>query len=235
MGRLTSEQLRGKSVLVQLHGEPPGATLAPLEEAGAEVGYLPVYRMGGGGHQALDGLVHALLDGAVDTVTFTAAPQVVALTEAARARALLGPVMDGFNKGGVVAACIGQVCAGAARAEGISAPLVPEHSRLGSLATAVAAQLAARQVVAVGGSGSVAISGRLIEAGGEELWLDRPAQRRALRALCARPGEWVGLSVIGDGALEAVSGLADLLDGAVELVEGSARLKVARAGNATLA
>jgi uroporphyrinogen-III synthase len=234
VGRLISEELTGKTVLVQLHGEPPGATLAPLEQAGAEVGYLPVYKMGGGGPQALDGLVGALLDGAVDVVTFTAAPQVVALIGAGRARGVLGAVIDGFNDGGVVAACIGTVCAAAALAEGISGPLVPEHSRLGSLASAVAAQLAARQAVVVGRSGPVAVSGRLLAADGRQLWLDPPAQRRALRALSARPGDWVPLSVIGAGAAETLSGLGDVLDGAVQVADGSARLIVTDTRNGTL-
>jgi uroporphyrinogen-III synthase len=235
VGRLASEELTGKSVLVQLHGEPPGATLVPLEHAGAEVSYLPVYKMGGGGPQAVDGLIGALLDGAVDVVTFTAAPQVVALSAGARARAVLGPLIDGFNSGGVVAACIGAVCAAAAQAEGISAPLVPEHSRLGSLASAIAAQLAARQAVVAGRSGPVAISGRLVEADSGQRWLDQPAERRVLRALCARAGDWVPLSVIGAGAAETLSGLGDVLDGAVQVADGSARLILTEAGNGTLA
>lgn len=144
VAHLAGEGLDGKSVLVQLHGEPPGPTLTELGQAGANVSYLPVYRMGGGGDQALDGLVETLLDGGVDVVTFTAAPQVQALTGAAHARGVIGRVLDGFNDGGVVAACIGPVCAGAAQVAGILSPLVPEHSRLGSLASAVGAELAAR-------------------------------------------------------------------------------------------
>jgi uroporphyrinogen-III synthase len=53
-------------------------------------------------------------------------------------------VLDAFNVGGVVAACIGPVCAQGARLAGISAPLVPEHSRLGSLASTLGSYLAVR-------------------------------------------------------------------------------------------
>jgi uroporphyrinogen-III synthase len=227
VGRLAAEGLNGRSVVVQLHGEPPGPTLAEVEHAGARVSYLPVYRMGGGGSEALAGLVDALLDGIADVVTFTAAPQVQALTGAAGARGVLGQVVDGFNAGGVIAACIGPVCAAVARAEGISSPMVPEHSRLGSLASAVKAELAARQVVVAGSSGPVLVSGRMAEAEGGQRWLMGPAERRALRALCARPGGWVDLTGTADDA--AAAGLVEFLDGAVEVAGGLARLVVAQA------
>jgi uroporphyrinogen-III synthase len=45
-----------------------------------------------------------------------------------------------FNSG-VLAACVGPVCAQAARALGIAEPLVPPHPRLGSLVTALTERL----------------------------------------------------------------------------------------------
>ena len=231
VARLTAEDLVGRSVVVQLHGEPAGSSLVDLERAGARVSYLPVYRMGGAGEEAVAALVETLLDGAVDAVTFTAAPQVQALTGAARAGGVLGPVIDGFNVGGVVAACIGPVCAGAAQNEGISAPLVPQHSRLGALATALGSALAERQVILAGKSGPVAISGRVVEASGEQRWVGR-SEQRLLRLLCADAGQWVDLKVVagtsGDRPFhDDVSALVDLLDGAVEVAGGSARLVTA--------
>jgi uroporphyrinogen-III synthase len=228
VGRLAGEELAGRSVLVQLHGEAPGPTLADLELGGASVSYLPVYRMGGGGAQALDRLVETLLDGEADVVTFTAAPQVQALKGAAAARGVLGPVVGGFNEGGVVAACIGPVCAGAARAEGILSPLVPEHSRLGSLATAIGAELARRQAVLAGKSGPVRVCGRMSEGRDGRCWLEGTAERRALRALCTRPGDCVDLSGVVEDPTGALAGLAEFLDGAVEYAGGSARLLVAQ-------
>jgi uroporphyrinogen-III synthase len=231
VARLTAEDLVGRSVVVQLHGEPAGSSLADLDRAGARVSYLPVYRMGGAGEEAVAALIETLLDGAADAVTFTAAPQVQALTGAARAGGVLAPVLEGFNADAVVAACIGPVCAGIARSEGISEPLVPLHSRLGALATAVGTALAERQVVLAGKSGPVAISGRLVEARGEQRWVGR-SEQRLLRLLCADAGQWVDLKVVaatsGAGAFRnAVSGLVDLLDGAVDVAGGSARLVTA--------
>jgi hypothetical protein len=179
-------------------------------------------------------LIEALVDGVVDAATFTAAPQVQALTNEARTRGVLGRVLDGFNNGAVVAACIGPVCAAAARGEGISEPFVPEHSRLGALATALGSALAKRQVGLVGRSGPVTVSGRLVEVRGEQRWVGSSQQRllRLLRPLCADAGQWVDLKVVAgssdDRTFDAdVSGLSDLLDGAIDVAEGSARLVTA--------
>jgi uroporphyrinogen-III synthase len=226
VARLSEEDLAGKSVVVQLHGEPPGETVGQLERAGAKVSYLPVYRMGGGGAEAAGGLVETLLQGAADVVTFTAAPQVEALTAAAATRGVLRAVLDSFNGGGVVAACIGPVCAAAALAEGISMPLVPEHPRLGSLTSAVGQALSGRQVVVRGRSGPVALSGRAVEAGEGEQRLVGAREQKVLRALGVHPGDWVDVTAMGDDAGEVIPGLANVLDGGLEVAGGRARLIV---------
>jgi uroporphyrinogen-III synthase len=141
VARLSERDLKDASVVVQLHGEPPGDLLTALERAGARVTYLPVYRMTGNGLQAADNLISTVLRHGADAVTFTAAPQIQALAGAAAARDLTAPLLDAFNDGAVVAACIGPVCADAARSAGICQLLVPEHPRLGALATALGAYL----------------------------------------------------------------------------------------------
>ena len=125
VARLSTEDLDGASVVVQLHGEAPVPVVQALERTGARVDYLPVYRMGGAGEAAANELIDVIIEGAADVVTFTAAPQVQVLMATARARATVEAVVHAFNCGGVVAACIGPVCANAARNEGISGPLYP--------------------------------------------------------------------------------------------------------------
>src|ERR1019366_1140902 len=105
---------------------------------------LPVYRMTGNGGEAADALISAVQRHKVDAVTFTAAPQIETLAGGAAAQDRTAPLLEAFNRGGVVAACIGPVCAQGARAAGIEQPLVPEHPRLGSLATALAGYLSRR-------------------------------------------------------------------------------------------
>ena len=141
VARLCQEDLRGASVVVQLHGEAPGGVLEKLEEAGAQVAYLPVYRMTSNDGQAAADLIATVIGYGAQAVSFTAAPQVEVLAGAAAALGLTAPLLDAFNSGRVVAACIGPVCAEGARAAGIERPLVPEHPRLGSLTKALAGYL----------------------------------------------------------------------------------------------
>jgi uroporphyrinogen-III synthase len=98
--------------------------------------------MTGSGAQAASDLISTVVRHGADAVTFTAAPQIGALAGAAGAQGLTAPLLEAFNNGDVVVACIGPVCADAARAAGIKRPLVPEHPRLGSLANALGGYLA---------------------------------------------------------------------------------------------
>jgi uroporphyrinogen-III synthase len=140
--RLLQEEVAGKQVAVQLHGEAAWAELRPLERAGAKLAFLSVYTMAStacddGGSPAT-ALARVIMNGSVDAVTFTAAPQVQALFAGSDRQQLL----SAFNGRGVVAACVGPVCAGVSRTLGIESPLVPPHPRLGSLVTTLAAHFA---------------------------------------------------------------------------------------------
>ncbi len=139
---LVGAGVAGRCVVVQLHGEDAPAELSRLAEAGAQVVPMPVYHVVASAGGSAQALATALAAGAFDAVTFTAAPQVDALMAAAGRAGCTAEVLDRFNRAGVVAACIGEVCAATARRLGIAQPVVPEHPRLGSLATAVASRLA---------------------------------------------------------------------------------------------
>jgi uroporphyrinogen-III synthase len=220
--RLLQEDLAGKTVVFQLHGEESAGAVSRLAEAGAAVTSVPIYRMGEGGDHAARGLIKAVLDGVVDAVTFTAAPQIQALFRAAHAQGRAAALLLALNGEGVTAVCIGDVCAAAGRAEGMTAPLVPQHPRLGSLATAVEAHLGARQAVLVGEHGPVRLSGRLVEAGGAELWLG-PGEQRALRVIGLGP-DGVERPALGGTTADELSHLALALDGALEVSAGRYRL-----------
>jgi len=227
VARLSEEDLSEASVVVQLHGEPAGPALAALEQEASTVSYLPVYRMDGGSAEAATALIEAIVEGSTDVVTFTAAPQVQVLAGAARSQGALDAVVDAFNVGGVVAACIGPVCAEGARLVGISQPLVPAHSRLGSLASALGNHLAERQLVLRGEHGRVTVSGRFVSSeGAAQHTLGAPDQR-ALRALCMNPGGWVDLELLGEAGAARLASLTSAIDGSVELSSQRARLLVA--------
>jgi uroporphyrinogen-III synthase len=213
--RLVHEDLSGTSIVFQMHGEQSEEAVSRLGQAGARVTCLPVYRMGQGGEAAAQALAQAVIDGTTDAVTFTAAPQVQALFRSAGADDVAPRLLDAFNTGGVAAVCIGEVCAGAARAEGIPGPLVPPHPRLGSLATALGAHLSGRRMVLAGEHGPVTVSGRLVGVGGDELWLG-PVEQRALRRL-GQQRSAVEVQTLGDLGADDLSTLAQALDGALEI------------------
>ena len=223
--RLLPEGLEGKSLVFQLHGEPSDEAVARLRDAGAEVTCLPVYRMGAGGKTIAHALTREVLEGSIDAVTFTAAPQVEALVRSARSDGTSAGLLSAFNVEGVTAACIGDVCAGAARSSGVEAPLVPEHTRLGSLASALASHLEQRKLLLSGVHGPVRVSGSLVEAGGDEHWLEAPAQR-ALRAIAAH---WARFAAPAPAALTGATSpqlrrLSRDLDGALEISDAYCRL-----------
>lgn len=217
-----AQGVAGKRVVLQLHGEGSEPVVATLEAAGAAVTQVPIYRMGTGQDIAANGLIEALLRGGIDVVTFTAAPQLEALAEAAAGRAALDAVVDCFNSRGVIAACIGPVCAAWATDIGIEGPLVPEHTRLGAMGTAIAGALAARQLTVDGEHGPVHLSGRYVKTAEASRELGEP-ECRVLRPLAAAPGQWLELPNY-DGQGEVLPALATALDGALEVTGGKARL-----------
>jgi uroporphyrinogen-III synthase len=140
---LMAEGVGGKRIGFQLHGDDSKDVTSSLEEAGAEVVEIPVYRWaapeGGQLHRALN-LIEMCCRGQIDAITFTAGPQVRNMMELADAAGQADELRQALNSK-VLVGCIGPVCAGVAREEGISAPVVPANWRLGSLVRAVTGAL----------------------------------------------------------------------------------------------
>jgi uroporphyrinogen-III synthase len=137
--------LTGQRVAFQLHGDDGSEFVARLEAAGATVTTLPVYVWADpedpGPAQAL---IEKICAGTVHAVTFTAGVQVRGLTRLAGdgGRAEL---LRRLNSSTLVA-CIGPVCAAAAREQGILEPAEPENWRLGSLVKLVSERLSGSTV-----------------------------------------------------------------------------------------
>ncbi|HET7722216.1 MAG TPA: uroporphyrinogen-III synthase [Acidimicrobiales bacterium] len=83
-------------------------------------------------------LVDAAIAGALDAVTFTAQPAVHNLFRIAGERG--HALRDAFNSG-VVASCVGPVCASAATEEGVEAPIWPDPPRLSAMVRQVTSRL----------------------------------------------------------------------------------------------
>jgi uroporphyrinogen-III synthase len=139
---LIAEELAGKRVALQLHGDDGAEFVQRLEAAGAAVTTIPVYvwRPPEDRGPAL-GLIERTCAGEVDAVTFTAGPQVRSLMDLAAGAGRRDELVAALTGGRVVVGCIGPVCAGVATELGITPSVVPANWRLGSLVKAVAEAL----------------------------------------------------------------------------------------------
>jgi uroporphyrinogen-III synthase len=188
LAHLVAEPLEGARVAVQLYGMPAPEITGALAAAGADVLEVPVYqwRTPDDPAPALR-LAQAAIDGRVHAVTFTAAPAATNLFALAAQAGFDEPLRDAFNRRGVVAACVGPVCARGALESGIAAPLVPAVGRLGLLVRALTERLVSdRRTVAMAGV-DVVLQGLVALVGEERVRLNC-RERALLDTLAARPG-----------------------------------------------
>ncbi|MGH9188114.1 MAG: uroporphyrinogen-III synthase [Acidimicrobiales bacterium] len=179
----------GGRMAFQLDGGENLEPVAALRAAGIEVVEVPVYRwrLPQDPRPALR-LVEAAVEGRLHAITFTSAPAVANLFSLA---AESGDALGAALNGGVVAACVGPVCGRAARAFGVTDPLVPERPRLGPLVAAVADRLGGEVRRTTLGTVAVELRGTVAVIGDERVELsDREAG--LLDILVARDGTVVG-------------------------------------------
>jgi uroporphyrinogen-III synthase len=181
---LKDRGVAGQLVAMQLHGDRQPECTAALEQAGAAVIELPVYRWAPPTDPApLHRLVDLITGRLVDAVTFTSAPAVEALLRAAGPSA--DAVLDAFRSD-VLAACVGPVTATPLRRHGIPV-LAPGRARLGALVRTLIDELPQRAV-------NVKVAGHLLTLRGHAAVVDgelrplAPAPMAVLRALAQSPG-----------------------------------------------
>ncbi|HVL06877.1 MAG TPA: uroporphyrinogen-III synthase [Acidimicrobiales bacterium] len=135
------DDVGGSRVALQLF-DPDGHPSTELLRAMAgELVEVPVYQWALPDDPApASELVDAAIAGDLDAVTFTAQPAVHNLFRIAGDRR--EDLRSAFNAGGVVASCVGPVCASAATEEGIEAPIWPDPPRLTAMVRQVTATLA---------------------------------------------------------------------------------------------
>ncbi|MHB8464021.1 MAG: uroporphyrinogen-III synthase [Acidimicrobiales bacterium] len=185
---LGKETLSGTVVAFQHYGERDERARAMVTDAGGRVLDVPVYRYRRppDEDQALE-LVDAVRARSVDAVTFTSAPAVRNLVDAAARQGSDAELLAACNDGSVVVACIGPICAAAAQSVGIRAPVAPRHGRLGLLVRALTDVLQTRRRVFRCGPADVVLQGRAVSVDDERV--DLSARERAvLDVLLQRPG-----------------------------------------------
>lgn len=187
LDHLLAEDLEGKRIAVQLHGEPLPDLVEKLTAAGADVVPVQVYRWTLPQDPApVQRLVDQAIAGQIDALTFTSAPAVAGMLEVARRAGKGQRLIDVLTKD-VLAICVGPVCAGPLRRVGVE-PLIPERSRLGHLIRLTTQSLEARcdrPILAAGHE--IDLRGHAVVIDGATVTLP-PAPMAILRALAREPG-----------------------------------------------
>lgn len=185
---LRGRDLSGRRIVVQEYGQSLSMAAHALRRLGAEVTTVAVYRVEDAADpEPMFALVEEITERRVDAVTFTSAPAVVALMEAAGTTGHRDDIVTAFHTD-VVAACVGPVTAAAFDQWGVPS-IHPERSRLGAMVKHLETELPSR---ATGTAFEVA--GHTLLLHGDAVLLDgvevslSPAPAAVLRALLVKPG-----------------------------------------------
>ncbi|MGC5028876.1 uroporphyrinogen-III synthase [Micromonospora sp. DT229] len=174
----------GQVIAMQLHGDRQPECTRALEEAGATVIEIPVYRWAPPTDPApLHRLVDLVAGRLVDAVTFTSAPAAEALLRAAgdRTEAVLAAL-----RSDVLASCVGPVTAEPLVRRGVPVS-APSRARLGALVRTIVDELPRRTVTIKAAGHLVTLRGHAVVVDGELRPL-APAPMAVLRALAQAPG-----------------------------------------------
>jgi uroporphyrinogen-III synthase len=189
---LRGRDLTGLRIVVQEHGQSLSMVAHALRRQGADVSTVTVYRVASADDpEPTFRLVDLIADRALDAVTFTSAPAVAAVMEAAGVTGRRDEVVSAFQAD-AVATCVGPVTAAAFEPWGVPT-IFPDRSRLAAMVKQLEIELPSRR-------GGLAIE----LAGGNQLLLHRdevlldgievrlsPAPAAVLQALVANPGNVV--------------------------------------------
>ena len=135
---LDGKDLKGRRVGVQLYGTPNPTLVSALESKGARVTPVHIYDYGAIADPSMvNTLVTKLLNGEIQVIAFTSAPQVRVLFDLA-AQLGISDSLDRALKTKVVIASIGEVTNRALEERGLAAKIVPNQSKMGAMAQAVA-------------------------------------------------------------------------------------------------
>jgi uroporphyrinogen-III synthase len=135
---LSKQDLKGKSVLVQLYGQENTELRSALEGLGARMIGLSLYEYRYASDEtAIFGLVSKILSREVDAICFTSGPQIRFLMEAASGKGLGAELQDRLRNQ-VVVVSIGEVTARALTAAGAPPHVIPQEPRMGTMVKALA-------------------------------------------------------------------------------------------------
>ena len=129
---LRGRDLTGLRIVVQEHGQSLSMAAHALRRQGADVTTVTVYRvLSADDPEPMFHLIDQIADRELDAVTFTSAPAVAALMEAAGSTGRRDELIGAFQAD-VVASCVGPVTAAAFEMWGVPS-IYPERSRLAAM------------------------------------------------------------------------------------------------------
>ncbi len=206
--------VRGRKVALQEYGITNLDLVRGLQERGAEVTRVPVYRWSlPEDLEPLQGALRAIADGRVDVVLFTNANQVENVLQVARESGLLEKVRAALERAAV--ASVGPVSTQSLRDHGIAVDLEPAHPKMGPLVREASLRCheildakraggrgpagpdggrgpdgGAWQGGARGGAGGVSVADA-IRPGTRPAWIDSPFMRACRREPAAVTPIWL--------------------------------------------
>jgi uroporphyrinogen-III synthase len=134
---LSTHDLKGRRVALQLYGTPNPKLCSALVSQGAEVFPISVYSYSPASTPGnVDAFVHDILDEQVQIIVFTSAPQVHALFEAAAGIGLAQALRDCLTFR-VQVASIGEVTSSALETHDVRPHIVPEEPKMGPMVKAI--------------------------------------------------------------------------------------------------
>lgn len=192
LGHLRGRDLTGVRVVVQEHGQSLSMVAHALRRQGADVTTVTVYRVASADDpEPMFKLIDLIADRALDAVTFTSAPAVAALMDAAGVTGRRDEVMGAFQAD-AVAACVGPVTAAAFELWGVPT-IYPDRSRLVAMVKQLEIELPSRRggvAIELAGGHQLLLHGTEVLLEGRAVRLS-PAPAAVLQALAANPGKVV--------------------------------------------
>ena len=135
---LRTRDLKGLRIGVQLYGTQNPQLVSALETKGANVTPVQVYAYGAAADSSsVNAFIEKLMNGAIQVIAFTSAPQVRMLFEFARQFGN-SATLAAKLKDSIVIASIGEVTSRALEEEKLTPAIVPKQPKMGALAQAVA-------------------------------------------------------------------------------------------------
>ena len=193
LAHLRGRDLTGQRIVVQEHGQSLSMVAHALRRRGADVTGVAIYRVvAAEDPEPMFHLIDEIADRRLHAVTFTSAPAIAALMEAAGSTGRRDEVVGAFQAD-VVASCVGPVTAAAFEMWGVPS-IFPDRSRLAAMVKQLEVELPSRS-----DGTSWQVGGRTLllhgEAGtvlvdGVDVRLS-PAPFAVLQALLVNPGHVV--------------------------------------------